>query len=594
MSYSNKKTLGPPPRWIDCPRKGQLIDHKFLPFKTPLDQRYDDLIPEYSCFTLDLLFNTLKSMKLKMGLLIDLTNTNRFYNKDEIEKKFECNYVKLQCRGHGETPALEQTQIFMDVCSKFISQKPLEIIGVHCTHGFNRTGFMIASYLVERKDWSIEAAVQTYAQLRPPGIYKQDYLKELFSRYGDVDDTPPAPPLPDWCNESESHNVDDDGIELNSNSNSNKQNSGQRHKREFVKKDAQFMEGVTGVTQLRLQPRLAEVQRKAQVLCGWESSGFPGSQPVSMDINNLDFLRRKEYKVSWKADGTRYMMLIDGANEVYMIDRDNAVFHVPGLQFPYRKDMNRTLKDTLVDGEMILDKVDDKTVPRYLIYDIINFMGQEVGKTDFRTRLICIEKEIIGTRHAKMSRGEIDKTKEPFSVRLKPFWDVSVCRKVLDGSFASQVSHEVDGLVFQPVPDPYCAGRCHEVLKWKPPDQNSIDFRLKITRETKPGMLPETKAYLYVLGQENPLAEMKYTKDLKELDGKIIECAWDGKQWIYMRQRTDKSFPNSIKTAEGVWNSIRTPVTKDILFQVVEVERFMPPQKQPNELMPPPAKMPRR
>ena len=44
----------------------------------------------------------------------------------------------------------------------------------------------------------------------------------------------------------------------------------------------------------------------------------------------------------------------------------------------------------------------------------------------------------------------------------------------------------------------------------------------------------------------------------------------------------------------GVWNSIRTPVTKDILFQVVEVERFMPPQKQPSELMPPPAKMPRR
>ena len=43
----------------------------------------------------------------------------------------------------------------------------------------------------------------------------------------------------------------------------------------------------------------------------------------------------------------------------------------------------------------------------------------------------------------------------------------------------------------------------------------------------------------------------QYTKDLKELDGKIIECAWDGKQWIYLRQRTDKSFPNSIKTAEG-------------------------------------------
>ena len=48
-------------------------------------------------------------------------------------------------------------------------------------------------------------------------------------------------------------------------------------------------------------------------------------------------------------------MLIDGANEVYMIDRDNAVFHVPGLHFPYRKDMNRTLKDTLVDGVDIIN-----------------------------------------------------------------------------------------------------------------------------------------------------------------------------------------------------------------------------------------------
>ncbi|CAC5380119.1 RNGTT [Mytilus coruscus] len=303
-------------------------------------------------------------------------------------------------------------------------------------------------------------------------------------------------------------------------------------------------------------------------------SGFPGSQPVSMDINNLDYLRKKEYKVSWKADGTRFMMLIDGANEVYMIDRDNA--------------------DTLVDGEMILDKVDGIDVPRYLIYDIIYFMGQEVGKTDFRTRLVCIEKELIGTRHAKMKTGEIDKAKEPFSVRLKPFWDVSVCRKVLDGSFASQVSHEVDGLVFQPVPDPYCPGRCMEVLKWKPPELNSIDFKLKIAKENKPGMLPETKGYLYVLGQDNPLAEMKYTKDLKEMDGKIIECSFDGQHWKFMRQRTDKSFPNSIKTAQGVWGSIQSPVTKDILFQVVEVERFVPPQKQPSDLMPPPAKLPRR
>lgn len=35
---------------------------------------------------------------------------------------------------------------------------------------------------------------------RPPGIYKQDYINELFRRYGDIGDALSAPPLPDWCN----------------------------------------------------------------------------------------------------------------------------------------------------------------------------------------------------------------------------------------------------------------------------------------------------------------------------------------------------------------------------------------------------------
>lgn len=35
---------------------------------------------------------------------------------------------------------------------------------------------------------------------RPPGIYKQDYLEELYKRYDDAEFTPAAPSRPDWCN----------------------------------------------------------------------------------------------------------------------------------------------------------------------------------------------------------------------------------------------------------------------------------------------------------------------------------------------------------------------------------------------------------
>ena len=52
-----------------------------------------------------------------------------------------------------------------------------------------------------------------------------------------------------------------------------------------------------------------------------------------MDRDNISLLSESEYKVSWKADGTRYMMLIDGPGEVYFADRDHAIFKVspPGF-----------------------------------------------------------------------------------------------------------------------------------------------------------------------------------------------------------------------------------------------------------------------
>ena len=43
-------------------------------------------------------------------------------------------------------------------------------------------------------------------------------------------------------------------------------------------------------------------------------------------------------------------MLIDGVDQVFMLDRDNTVFHVPKLTFPKRKDLNSYLANTLVDG----------------------------------------------------------------------------------------------------------------------------------------------------------------------------------------------------------------------------------------------------
>lgn len=311
MNGRGGKSRGPglvPPRWLRCPRKSVgLLINKFLVFKTPLDHRFDDQISDEHRFPVDFVFNSMKSYKVKVGLWIDLTNTTRFYDKSEIEEN-NCRYLKLQCKGHGQTPTDDQTKAFTQICENFIRQNPLEIIGIHCTHGFNRSGFLLTSYLVDILDWGLEAALAEFAKIRPPGIYKSDYLLELYKRYDDIQYAPEPPPLPDWCfdyddsvgDNPDDGEYDDDSSQSNSQSNSQKRKSddsegdpnrpGKKRKREFVKNNPTFMEGITGVEPVS-QPLLGQIQRKVQDLCGWNRYVlFSGITYYNMLFNSFIYL----------------------------------------------------------------------------------------------------------------------------------------------------------------------------------------------------------------------------------------------------------------------------------------------------------------
>ena len=517
---------------------------------------------------------------------------SRFYNKSVVEEN-ECKYVKLKCEGHGGAPTEGQVRSFVKICENFIAQHPLEIIAVHCTHGFNRTGFMIACYLIEIFDWSPDAAWSEFRDKRPVGIYKQEYIQEIFSRYGDASDAPSAPDRPEWRDEDTEPDRDDNDQAGNSAPRQNKRQG----------KVPVFMEGVPGVFPVTEQPLLSKIQRRFNELAHFRGRGFPGSQPVSMDRDNLSYLTRNHYKVSWKADGTRYMMLIDGPNSIFFADRDHAIFKVEGMTFLTRKNEKEHIAGTLLDGEMVIDEdpVSQQRIPRYLVYDIVAFRkdGQPVpiSQCDFSTRLTCIEREIVtGAREKWAREGKINKEQEPFRIRIKQFWDVQSTRTLLGPKFTKkELGHEPDGLIFQPVNHDYIGGRDYEILKWKPSSHNSVDFKLRIERENRAGMIAKDIGKLYVGGFDHPYGEIKVNSVLRALNNKIIECKWDHDRncWSFMRERTDKSFPNAYNTAEGVMKSIQFPVTEDILLNVVEtvppVMHRPPPQKRGPGEMPPPS-----
>lgn len=58
-------------------------------------------------------------------------------------------------------------------------------IGVHCHYGFNRTGMLIVSYLVERMEWKLDDALAEFKAKRgPKGINHAHFINELYVRYG--------------------------------------------------------------------------------------------------------------------------------------------------------------------------------------------------------------------------------------------------------------------------------------------------------------------------------------------------------------------------------------------------------------------------
>ena len=140
------------------------------------------------------------------------------------------------------------------------------------------------------------------------------------------------------------------------------------------------------------------VQNETRLLVGYTNVTFAGAQPVSLAYKNINFLLEKDYKVSWKADGTRYLMYINGQDKVYMLDRNNSVFRVNNLFFPHSRNLDKHLVNTLLDGVCInsllmyaknkcvkhitlflkefvidIDPTSNRKIPRFLIFDIIQF-----------------------------------------------------------------------------------------------------------------------------------------------------------------------------------------------------------------------------
>ncbi|KAJ7444940.1 mRNA capping enzyme, catalytic domain-containing protein, partial [Mycena latifolia] len=327
------------------------------------------------------------------------------------------------------------------------------------------------------------------------------------------------------------------------------------------------------------------------------SKRFPGSQPVSFAQRDLAKLESQDFWVCEKSDGMRVLLLVhtdpdSGSQMVYLIDRKNDYYEVQGLFFPHHENPQMPLQNTIVDGELVYD-VDPRTnheTLRFLAFDCLvvnnqNIMSRPLDKRYGRLR------EWFYKPFAKMKQDHSHVTKtHPFDIRVKEISPSYHAEQV----FAEMVNlqHGNDGLIYTCVNTPYTPGTDPNILKWKPPSENSIDFKLILRfpplqdNPSQPDFHAKPVFLLHVwCGGERGAAKYEQYDQMhvddeewekqvmkssgEQYDDRIVEVYWESShnRWRMMRFRDDKPNGNHRTVVENIIQSITDGVEKDTLLE---------------------------
>ena len=415
---------------------------------------------------------------------------------------------------------------------------------------------------------------------------------------------------------------------------------------------------------------------------------FSGPQNITLELKHLvkhdyvDYSKvlsiRRNYSVTEKADGERNICVVLDDGRVYFINRKNEIKSFGCIL--------ENMKDTIFDGELITTDKDGKHINLFAIFDLYFYQN-----TDLRNRVL-IRTDVDKSEGMPESRQEVLnsinleenlKTKYDVLIKKKKYYygDVSkfddeVHREILkyqeelrytnksetrymqvqtiinelvsDTKIFKEIKkvmdkeyiYKTDGLVFTPInlgvgdemngKPPKFDGRWNKLFKWKPPEENTIDFRVEIkkldgedeirykehrgkvvsykvlilnvgykpdihTRHNSCRVMNEDLTFKDIYGMVPFQPHNPYVKNIelayipiingvlftqnKEIikNDLIVEFSYQesmGEGFCWKPLRTRNNFmPNDFITASNVWRSIHEPITKEsILTGNLDVE----------------------
>lgn len=342
---------------------------------------------------------------------------------------------------------------------------------------------------------------------------------------------------------------------------------------------------------------------------------FPGAQPVSFARKHLLELERADYFVAEKTDGIRcllYLTQVPDPNKPgeymeaqFLIDRKNDYYYIRSgyLHIPPMNLDPKTQKTqpyllynwhigTILDGELVRDRFEDGREQRtFLIFDMLAMDNQCITSRPYDGRMGKIG-VVLDPMKQFMKDYPGDEVEMPFQLERKQP-QLGYGAEMMFKDVIPKLTHGNDGLIYTCKTTPYVAGTDPHIVKWKPPHENTIDFRLQLgafpMAEDEEGQYedfdqkPEFELLVFHGQREyKKFADLYLTdeeweamKSMNEqFDWRIIECwreadtgRWrpkldDGKP----RFRDDKEHANHISTVDSVLESIEDAVSEQDLI----------------------------
>jgi len=168
-----------PDRWEAYCKIGSVVEGTpFIPFKVPLKQCILDKVSKEvdNKWRVEDVISAVPGL----GLVIDLTFTTRYYDP-KIFTSNDIKHKKILTAGHG-VPEEQVVEEFVKAVDSLVAEGGEKLVGVHCTHGLNRTGYLVCRYMIQRLGIEPEVAMAAFDRARGHKMERVNYIEHLKAK----------------------------------------------------------------------------------------------------------------------------------------------------------------------------------------------------------------------------------------------------------------------------------------------------------------------------------------------------------------------------------------------------------------------------